>query len=110
LTIVAGGDPRPWNDHPSREVVFYEQTAPLLAALNEEELDIERVILDGIGSPQAFLELLASLPATYAGDVLNIDDGGRAFLSATGRGGDRVLYALEPNDVSFYLELHGMTA
>jgi len=29
-------------------------------------------------------------------------------MSASGRGGDRVLYALSPYDVRFYLETHDM--
>jgi len=49
------------------------------------------------------------LPAAYAGDVLLIEDDS-AFVSATGRGGDRVLYALRPEDVQFYLETKLLTA
>jgi hypothetical protein len=75
----------------------------LLATLGETTLDVERVILDDAGTPEMFLELLARLPSSYAGDVLRVDRFGRGFLSATGRGGDRVLYALEPEDVRFYL-------
>ncbi len=42
--------------------------------------------------------------AELSGDILLIHDNGAGFLSATGRGGDRVLYALTAHDVRFYLE------
>ena len=56
-----------------------------------------------------YLRLLSELPAAYAGDVLLIENDS-AFVSATGRGGDRVLYALRPEDVQFYLETKMLTA
>lgn len=72
------------------------------------DIDVERVILDRSSSPADFLTLLAALPHTFTGDVILIreDDGG--FLSAMGRGGDRVLYALSASDLRFYLETHGL--
>jgi hypothetical protein len=78
------------------------------AALSEPTLDAERLIVDRGVSAETFLEILASLPQEFSGDVLRIDDHGRGFLSATGRGGDRVLYALEPDDVRFYLTMHDL--
>lgn len=78
------------------------------SALGEGGLDIERVIVDRAGSAADFLDLLASVPAELAGDLLFITDEGAGFLSATGRGGDRVLYALTRRDVRFYLETNDL--
>ncbi|HKR62960.1 MAG TPA: hypothetical protein VJZ00_04445 [Thermoanaerobaculia bacterium] len=75
-------------------------------AINDVALDIERVIIDRAGSADEVLDLLAALPLEFSGDVLIVRDDGNGFLSATGRGGDRVLYALSPRDVRFYLETH----
>lgn len=72
--------------------------------------DIERIILDRCASADEYLDLLAALPPEVAGDVMNVRSDGGAFLSSIGRGGDRVLYALAPHDVNFYLETHGLTA
>lgn len=72
--------------------------------------DIERIILDRTATSDEFLYLLATLPAAVAGDVMLVRDDGGAFLSSIGRGGDRVLYALAPHDVDFYIETHGLTA
>ena len=65
--------------------------------------DIDSVVIDGTATASEYLHLLSKLPAAYAGDVVLIEDDS-AFVSATGRGGDRVLYALHPEDVQFYLE------
>lgn len=72
--------------------------------------DVERVILDRSVTTDEFLDLLAALPSHIAGDVMLVRDNGRAFLSAVGRGGDRVLYALAPCDVAFYFQTHALTA
>lgn len=81
----------------------------LLAALTEETLDVERVIIGG-GTAEAFLELLAATPAQFGGDIIRIDDRGRAFLSASARGGSRVLYSLDAVDLRFYLDAHALDA
>ncbi len=78
----------------------------LAGGLAEVNRDVERVILDRTTSASEYLSLLASLPAGFAGDVLLIANGDTGFLSALGRGGDRVLYALSAPDVRFYLETH----
>jgi hypothetical protein len=78
------------------------------AALAEETLDAERLILDRGVSAETFLDILATLPREFSGDVLRIDERGHGFLSATGRGGDRVLYALRPDDVRFYLIMNDL--
>lgn len=116
LTLIAHETGCGWriSDGPAaRQQVEVTETGPtlglsLLAALAEETLDVERVILDDAGTPEMFLELLTRLPSTYTGDVLRIDRFGRGFLSATGRGGDRVLYALEPDDVRFYFAANAL--
>jgi len=110
LTLIAtesGGDVE-WIDN-----VAFIAGGPFLslaigAALTEPTLDAERVILDREVSAEKFLEILATLPPEFSGDVLRIDDRGCGFLSATGRGGDRVLYALRPDDVRFYLTMHDL--
>jgi hypothetical protein len=118
LTLVAHDPqhaPVDWNDEPTpqRRLVFVDDDArrvglAIEAALAEPTLDTERVILDRVATAEMFLEVLAALPPQFGGDVLRIDERGRGFLSATGRGGDRVLYALDPGDVRFYLATHGL--
>ena len=76
---------------------------PLVTELN---LDVERVVIDGGGSATELLGLLAALPQECGADVLWIGNDGSAFLSASGRGGDRVIYALSVDDVRFYLEIN----
>lgn len=77
-------------------------SSTLRRALHEQSCDVERVIIDGAASAISCLEFLATLPHCFSGDVLFISEEGRTFLSATGRGGDRVLYMLEAEDVLFY--------
>jgi len=72
------------------------------------DVDVERIILDRSSSASEYLALLASLPHQFTGDVLMIRDDETGFLSSTGRGGDRVLYALSSQDLGFYLEAHGL--
>ena len=72
--------------------------------------DVERIILDRSASADQFLRFLAALPVEAAGDVMSVGRDGGAFLSAVGRGGDRVLYSLGPTDVAFYLNTNRLTA
>jgi hypothetical protein len=76
----------------------------------EMEQDVERVLLDHSSTAADYLDLLASMPAQFSGDVLMIRSDESAFLSACGRGGDRVLYALDQADVQFYLMTNGLLA
>jgi hypothetical protein len=78
---------------------------PLVTELN---LDVERVVIDGGGSATELLGLLAALPRECGADVLWIGNDGGGFLSACGRGGDRVIYALSVDDIRFYLEINGL--
>ena len=96
-----------------RHVIFAESfgVIPFALARGIEEMgkDIEAVIIDGTATAAEYPHLLSVLPPAYAGDVLLIENDS-AFVSATGRGGDRVLYALRPEDVQFYLETKMLTA
>jgi hypothetical protein len=76
------------------------------SSVASRDADIERIILDRSSSASEYLSLLAELPNEFMGDVAMIRDDETGFLSATGRGGDRILYALSANDVRFYLETH----
>ncbi|HKO56546.1 MAG TPA: hypothetical protein VJ276_11760 [Thermoanaerobaculia bacterium] len=117
ITLVArqaGQSTRPWDatrESPSR-IIFLEALTVLRYALSsgvaEMQQDVERVVLDGCANPSQYLEILAALPQEFSGDVLYIRPDDTGFLSATGRGGDRVLYSLSPHDVQFYLEAHGL--
>ena len=99
-------------DSASNCVMFIDTSqhlfASVVAALSEPTLDVERLIVDRAACAESFLDLLAHLPVDFAGDVLRIDDRGCGFLSATGRGGDRLLYALKSQDVQFYLAAHDL--
>jgi CheY-like chemotaxis protein len=87
----------------------FRMLAPALeAGINESGRDIERVIVDGTADPSEYLDLLASLPIGFRGDVLYLQPGGKLFLSATGRGDERVLYSLKPRDLDFYLQVYGL--
>ena len=119
LTLIACNDVHgpigdiDWaTESPSNFIVFIDPGQLLLhsagAALAEPSLDVERLIVDRAATAEAFLELLAHLPPGFAGDVLRIDDRGCGFLSATGRGGDRLLYALKSQDVQVYLAAHDL--
>ena len=77
--------------------------------VNELQQDVERVVIDRATTANGFLDLLATLPEGFTGDILFIREDDSAYLSATGRGGDRVLYALKRSDVDFYLGAHGLT-
>lgn len=76
----------------------------IAASFDRGEQDVERVILDRSCSASDYLALLAELPGAFLGDVLLIRDDETGFLSSTGRGGDRIVYALSAEDVHFYLE------
>jgi hypothetical protein len=78
----------------------------LAGGVEELHADVERVVLDRCGSASDYLTVLATLPVEFAGDVVMVCSDGKAFLSATGRGGDRVLYVLTESDLDFYFEAH----
>lgn len=115
ITLIAREATRPdvdWNYARcrSQRVAFLDSVNALRfalgAALYDVGLDVERVIVDRAADADQFLDLLAAMPGEFSGDVLLLREDGGGFLSATGRGGDRVLYALRQYDVRFYLETH----
>jgi hypothetical protein len=117
ITLIARKATKPdvdWNYARSSamRVAFLDSVNALKFALGvaitDAALDIERVIIDRAGCAEELLDLLARLPDEFMGDVIFIRDDGTGFLSATGRGGDRVLYALSDRDVRFYLETHDL--
>jgi hypothetical protein len=117
ITLVNTRDrSRDWavrDDAPSRIVFgsfFKVIRHTLKGELRELGEDIERVVIDRTATPAEFLELLANMSETFAGDLIFIRDGETSYVSAAGRGGGRVLYALRPEDVRFYLETHGLIA
>jgi hypothetical protein len=105
---------RNWKNSPESRsrIIVLDSFAILRAAvartLVELDMDIERIVLDRCASASEYLSLLAQLPYEFAGDVLMIRDDESGFLSASGRGGDRVLYSLAAPDLRFYLETHGL--
>ncbi|HEX6640565.1 MAG TPA: hypothetical protein VF215_05600 [Thermoanaerobaculia bacterium] len=117
ITLIARHATKPdvdWNYGRCRceNVAFLDSMGALKfavrSALTQVGLDIERVIVDRAGTAADFLDLLSSVPTELVGDLLFVNDDGAGFLSATGRGGDRVLYSLTPRDVRFYLETHDL--
>jgi hypothetical protein len=78
----------------------------LEGSMSEMARDVERLVIDRTASPSQYLELLSTLPAEFVGDVLYIRDDEGAFLSAAGRGAGRMIYALSPQDLQFYLATH----
>ena len=113
ITLVNALDrSRDWrlhDDAPSR-IMFGSFFKVIRCTMHRHGEDIERVIIDRTASAAEFLELLAHLSEDFAGDVIFIRDGETAFASSIGRNGGRVLYALRPDDVRFYLETHGLVA
>jgi hypothetical protein len=117
ITLIAREATKPdvdWNYARCRNqrVAFLDSVNALRfalgAALYDVGLDVERIIVDRAAAADEFLDLLAGTPGEFTGDVLFIRDDGAGFLSATGRGGDRVLYALSDYDIRFYLETHDL--
>ena len=117
ITLICRGvnaPARSWRtgtDSPTRNILlqaFPVLTYALYNGLNELQQDVERVIIDHATTAGSFLDLLTSLPADFMGDILFIQDHAKGYLSAAGRGGDRVLYALGEEDVDFYLQTHSL--
>jgi hypothetical protein len=107
---------RAWNfasDAASRIIVVGTFTVlrnALEYSMSELAHDVERLVIDRTATPAQYLELLASLPDEFAGDVLYAREDGTAFLSAAGRGAGRLLYNLSEADLRFYLGTHDLLA
>jgi len=119
ITLVArrtGTDNRDWDSGRDalNRIIFLEAVTVLRYALGsgvvEMQQDVERVIVDRCATAAQYLDLLTALPQEFSGDVLYVRPDDSGFMSATGRGGDRILYSLSGGDVRFYLEAHGLVA
>lgn len=105
---------RDWNRGPlapSRMITvdsFTVLRGAMSSGFADFDADVERVVLDRTATASDFLSLLAELPHQFRGDVLFIRQDDSAFVSSTGRGGDRLVYALSSTDLRFYLETHGL--
>jgi hypothetical protein len=117
ITLInSAGRARHWSlgdDAPSRIVFgsFFKIIRHTFnGELREVGDDIERVIIDRTATAAEFLELLAHVSEQFVGDVLFLRDDETAYMSAIGRNGGRVLYAMRGADVRFYLETHGLVA
>jgi hypothetical protein len=116
ITLVArhpGGPGRVWDEsNPKIRLIFVDALSFLRYAIdrgiNELGEDVERVIIDRTGTALQYLDVLAHLPAEFVGDALLVTSDGNGFLSSSGRGGDRTLYALTPRDIEFYLRVNGL--
>lgn len=82
--------------------------ATFLSPLVKNDVDVERIVFDRSCSESEYLAFLSELPPEFRGDVIMIRDNDTGFLSATGRGGGRILYALSAEDTEFYLEKQGL--
>ena len=115
VTRAPGSPDRTWDLHPSApsRIIFVDAFSVLQCALRnavtEFAEDVERVVMDRASTATQYLDLLATLPQEFLGDVLFVRYDSSAFLSAVGRGGERVLYSLTGEDVRFYLETHHLT-
>lgn len=119
ITVIARQPFKPelhWNQPAgdSERLTFVDSVHALKSAMGEalenHEFDVERAIIDRSAKAEDFLDVLATMPQEFAGDVLFIRDDGSGFLSATGRGCDRVLYGLASHDVRFYLATHDLVS
>lgn len=105
---------RDWNYSRSAalQLAFLDSLDSLKFTLNlasrESSLDLGRIIVDRAASADDVLDFLTAVPSEFGGDIVFIREDGSGFLSATGRGGDRVMYRLFQNDVRFYLETHDL--
>lgn len=117
ITLIArasASPPRNWNmTSASQSRIIFVDGFPVLQyalrnAMSEFNRDVERVILDRATTATQYLDLLATLPHEFTGDIMLVryDDSG--FLSATGRGGDRLLYSMKSADLLFYLAAQGL--
>jgi hypothetical protein len=101
---------RAWNlsAEATNRIIFVDIFSLLKYALDHVSQDVDRVLIDGTATPAEFLDLLTMLPSAFLGDVLLIRDDSNAFLSTVGRADGRLLYALNENDVQFYLQAHDL--
>lgn len=112
LARAAASPKRAWNvsrKAPNR-VIFVDAVSMVNFALDRANHDVDRVLIDGTATSTEYLELLSGLPSEFVGDVLYIRGDGNSFLSTVGRGGGRLLHALNAADVDFYLQTFRLLA
>lgn len=113
VTLVAGdrSDGADWSRFATANRLLFFDSLPDLHtaigfAVENTSFDTDRVIVDQkTGDAADYLELLAALPPTFLGDLVFVATDGGGFLSAVGRGGDRVLYRMKAADLAFYLDV-----
>jgi hypothetical protein len=88
----------------ANRLIFVDSFGILKGALDHASQDVDRLFIDGAATEGEFLSLLTTLPGEFVGDVLFISDEEHAYLSTVGRAGGRLLYAMMPDDVQFYLD------
>jgi hypothetical protein len=108
ITLIGRGTTtaRSWDasNRSANRLIFVDSLSILTGALHHAAQDVERLVIDGAANESQFLDLLTTLPSDFAGDVLFVNGDERAFLSTTCRSGGRLLFAMLPADVQFYLE------
>jgi hypothetical protein len=87
----------------ANRLIFVDSFGILRGALDHASQDVDRLFIDGAATEGEFLSLLTTLPGEFGGDVLFVSDQEHAYLSTVGRAGGRLLYAMRPDDVEFYL-------
>lgn len=110
--VVRGAQPqsRAWDtsNTATNRVLFVKALAMLSFVLDHRSEDVDRIVLDGAATADEFLDLLASLPKEFLGDVVVIRGSDNSFLSTVGRADGRLLHALNATDLQFYLETTGL--
>jgi hypothetical protein len=109
ITLVARGANAPvrtWDAsaRAANRIIFVDSFGILRGALDHVSQDIDRLFIDGAATEGEFLSLLTTLPDEFVGDVLFVSDEEHTYLSTVGRAGGRLLYAMMPDDVEFYLD------
>jgi hypothetical protein len=120
ITLVGrkpGAESREWliGPHSASRVIFINAFTVLQYALDhgihDLQQDVERVVIDrGMAAAAHYLEFIAALPYTFAGDVLFVRSDGSAFLNAAAAHGNRVTHQLTRTDVDFYLHTNSLIA
>lgn len=116
ITLVASPPTKPdldWRVTAASSRIAFVSTLTALrfaldSAVTEVGLDLERVVVDRAGTADDFLDLLSGVPGEFAGDIVFLRDDCSGYISAMGRGGDRILYSVTARDVRFYLEAHDL--
>jgi hypothetical protein len=114
ITLVirgAGIQSRPWDasSTAANRILFVKALSMLGFVLDHSE-DVERVVVEESASSEDFLDVLATLPREFLGDVLLVRSGRNSYLSTVGRAEGRLLYALNAADLQFYMETHRLVA